>query len=554
MDTFDTVWAVVCVGVVVGILYGVQMTGIPTFALLGTMGAVTIAILGGGFVIFALIKAKQSTLSGAGLDWAGRTAKSRETRNFDKQSRRGHAAVLRNKIRDKWQKWRGKSQAITKWEWPTGYQPKSFSENRLLTFVLLDYALRLDTLIAKWYMIKKIMREKMQQLNNDLGRFGFTELEEESGGKSFTRSALRQDIMVYRSGGISSDGRKISGWASFDRVLLDEMNKATDLMFESIGIINKYNAEISRAKIPGKKKELQSAKKKALSAKIDELNAIRRRIDSAAAEADADYKQFLGEEGAGRIGRIEAFGVHHEIRSLVLNLYDMYNITGDYKHHYMITKPDAKFRINEHTATAGGAAPEGIEVDMFGVEVDKKNETEVGKSVARPQKLVNPKAMSYFIPNFLAMRAELEKAWYAYLQNFRLGEFAAKSRTTSDYVKAFEERIDVHLNDDLVKFTGIGGIKFDRRALANPGKIPFKGINGFGKIVPDNEYPMVTVSGIQIYLEWLIRAREWDSAKIIQDILARFPDDSKEFPNSEEELRDTIRYAKGMVTTEKVNK
>ncbi len=232
MDTYDMIWTIGCIGLFLGILYGVQTTGIPTFSLLGTMGIVTIGILGAGVVILALIKAKQSTLSGAGLDWAGRAAKSKDVRDFDKKSRKGRGAFFRNRIRNKWQRWRGKSQAITKWEWPAGYQPKSFSENRLLTFVLLDYALRLDTLIAKWYMVKKIMREKMQQLNNDLGRFGFTELEEESGGKSFTRSALRQDIMVYRSGGISSDGRKISGWTTFDRVLLDAMNKATDLMFE----------------------------------------------------------------------------------------------------------------------------------------------------------------------------------------------------------------------------------------------------------------------------------------------------------------------------------
>lgn len=546
------IWAVGCVGLFLLILYGVQTTGIPTFSLLGTMGILTIAVLGGGIGLFALVSAKQSTLSGVGFDWAGRAAKSGETRNFDKQSRRGHAAWLRNKIRDRWQRLRGKSGVITKWEWPAGYQPKSFSDNRLLTFVLLDYALRLDTLIAKWYMIKKIMFEKMEQLNSDLGIFGFGE--QVTGirfGKPLTRSMLRQEIMSYRSGGVLADGSTISGWTSFDGELLDTMNKTTDLMFEAIRIINDYNAKIMMAK-SSQKKMLQSNKERELSAKIDELIVIRRKIVSAAAHADESYEQFSGKEGLP--GRLEAFGVHHEVRSLVLNLYDMYNPVGDYKHHYIITKPGAKFRKNEYVVIAGEEAPEGIEVDIFGFEVDKKNEAEVENANVKPRKLLNPRAMSQFIPDFLAMRAELEKAWNTYLRNFRFGEFAEKSRTTSDHADAFKAKIDVHLNDDAVKFTGRGQIKFDRRALANPGKIPFKGIKSGRTVIPDRIYPMVTVSGIQLYLEELIRSREWESARIIEEILAKFPEDSKQWPNSEQDLIDIVRFARGNATKEKSDK
>ncbi|MBI2542286.1 hypothetical protein HYV80_06260 [Candidatus Woesearchaeota archaeon] len=548
MDIYDMIWGIGCLG----ILFAIQLTGIPTYGLVGTMSPYVMAVLGGGLVFALIYSAKQSTLSGFGFDAAGRAAKSKETRNFDRQSRKGRGAFVRNRIRDKWQKWKGKSETITKWEWEAGYQPKSFRENRLLTFVLLDYALRLDTLIAKWYAIKNDIQKKLQQLNKDLGRFGFAESLEETGKQPFTRSALRQDIRAYRSGGTTSEGKEISGWTSFDKVLLSTINKTTDLMFESILVVKDYNAAIGKTDSESKKKELQSAKKRALIEITGKLNEIRKRIDSAAEEAHSDFAQFFGEEGAVKsIGRVEAFGVHHEVHSLVLNLYDMYNIAGDYRHHYIITKLGAKFRRDLHAATGGQDAPKGLEVDIFGVEVDKMNEAEVNRSGAKPQKLLNPKAMSHFIPNFLMMRAELEKVWQTYLQNFRFGELAAKSRTTSDYIKAFEEKKDVHLNDDLVKFTGIGGIKFDRRALANPGRIPFKGINEFKKAEPDNRYPMVTVSGIQAYLEALIRAREWQSARIIQEILARFPDDSKDWPNSEEQLRDTLRFAKGTATIEK---
>lgn len=578
MDKFDLMWAIGCLG----ILFAVQMTGIPTFTLLGTASAVTLGVFGAGIIIYGLISAKQSTLSGAGLDWVGRAAKSGDVKDFDRKLGSGHAARLRNKLLNRGQ-----------FEWPARYEPQSYEDNRLLTFVQQDYALRLNIFLSKWYIIKNVIGGeygKFAELNKELDRFGIPytrsdlrrEVKEFRSGtdsdawaelyawidevgpikgtqKTYSPEELKLLIDAVRGGGVDINeitrannlrdrvykllkkGQQVSGWTAFDRTIIAVINETTKKMIEAIKTVNDFDARIAAAQTDAEKERLEAEKEEKIRDKINEINILKSRIVSAAGRTSYQYGEF--------VRRLKPFGVHHEVRSYLLNLYDTYNPTGEYEHHYIVTKPGAKFRGNANVMDERGAedASENIEVDLHGIDIDEKNKRDIEGAKISPRKLLNPRAMSHFIPNFLEFAAYLENAWDVFLRNFRFGEFASRSRTTSDYAKAFKAGIDVHSNDDAVPFSGTGDMKFDRRALANPGKIPYKGPKYYKNSgsEKDEKFPMLTQNGIIIFLDQLARAIEIDSERVLRDFATKLAKDKGTLPNTEQELIEAIENAAG---------
>lgn len=565
---------ILALGIIAGVLglnYGGGIVGIPNlFTYLPTISMVAAGILILGISIPVLASISQNSYAKAGLSKVGEMAKADQSIKLRRRFRKGYLTRLRNKSYAKIDAYLAKYQAISRWNKPEGYQPKSFEDNRVLLFAIMDYALRLDIFIAKWFSIKKTA-DKVGRLNNELGEWnkvprfdlqleirdlrsgsdsgkGWAELYEfidrtrsiKGTKKSYNADELKAIIDEVRRGErsifdvtrahgirmkvdelLKQEQDRKYGWTQFDSELIGGMNKVTELMFNSL-----------RVGADDRKRM------------IVELRMVRDNLRSKADNTAITYNKFSK--------RVSMYGIHHEIDSFVMNAYDMYNPAGSYEHHYLVTSPDALFRKREYHCDLGDTekAAEGIEVDEFGFEVDATNESNVKGKNARPRKLFDPRRMSDFI-HHVEMFELLQIEWYIMLENFRFGRFATKTRRVPDYAEAFkpESKKDVHLDDDSVTFTEKGGTAFDRRALANPGNLPFKGRKLFNTRTPtaddvDDKYPMLTTAGMQDYMRLLIESREREFKTIIDEFLTKFPDDAGGWPDSEEDLNNVVRFAR----------
>ena len=489
----------------VAFIIGLRFTGIPgPIDYLPQVGIGLVVVICIALVVGLLANVSQNKLRKAGLEKAGEFAKAEDSIKLRRKFRKGYLSRMRNKANAAFDSYLAKIEAITKWNLPEGYLPKSLEDNRILTFALMDYALRLDIFLAKFFVLSKKIQPKLSELNNALGEFNKT-----------PKADLRIEIRNLRSGSLEEDSRGVRpyGWAQFDAELLNSINRVSVLMFEALRARN-------------------------TSAIQDELIKIRDNLREKGRLAVISYNQFSK--------RASIFGLHHEINAYILNMYDIYDIGADFKHHYIAALPGARFRKNSDIfyPLDSYEAAAGTEVDIFGFDVESSNEG-IGS-----RKLLNPRKMSQFLPP-LQMAKYLQVEWYAMLENFRSGILAANTRRIPDYAEAFkpQSKKDVHLDDDAVVFTNSGGTAFDRRALANPGNLPFRGKKHFAVsnsegFVPDTKYPMLTVTGMQDYLRMLIEARERESKTVIDEFLARFPDDAGGWPDSEEDLVNVVRFAK----------
>ena len=138
---------------------------------------------------------------------------------------------LSNEFKTRVQRMVGQTGVLLKWDIPEGREPKSFTENRLLLFALLDYSLRLDIFNAKRYNFDYIVSKKMTGLWSSLNQH-------------YDRKRLRNEISAYRSG--QQIGTFAVGWARFDKELLNNMKELLDLMYKSIRLAreNRENPEI----------------------------------------------------------------------------------------------------------------------------------------------------------------------------------------------------------------------------------------------------------------------------------------------------------------------
>lgn len=495
--------------------FGLSYAGIPSaIDFMPLVGTGLLAILGVAFGIVAVASISQGKLQEAGLSKLGEAAKAEQSIKLRRRFRKGYLTRLRNKAYGKIDGYLAKIERISRWNAPEGYQLKSFEDNRVLVFAIMDYALRLDIFISKWFTLqsevtstKETIGQKINRLNGELGE-----------RNKIPKLELRSEIRDLRSGSIN--GNEKYGWAQFDKELIDAINRVTELMFEALKSGSKSRD------IAGELRRL--------------LNNLGRKSDYVA----TSYGKFNS--------RVAMYGTHHEIHSVILNAYDMYNPHAEYGHHYIVTKPNAKFRRISNIYDPGNIenAPAGMEVDVFGIEVDVANAAKVEKKGLKPKKLLNPREMSQFI-HHVGMVNYLQVEWRAILENLREGRFAAKTRRIPDYAEAFKpnSKKDVHLNDDSVILTGKGGTAFDRRALPNPGNIPFKGrknfsIENWNEAVLDDTYPMLTIAGMQDYMRLLIEAREHEYNAKIDEYLTKLPDDYEGWPKSEADLNKVLDYAR----------
>lgn len=245
----------------------------------------------------------------------------------------------------------------------------------------------------------------------------------------------------------------------------------------------------------------------------------------------------------------------------MLNIYDMYNVFGVYEHDYIFPRAEAKFRLDPYsvptTQAAIAALPNApqvvdienpsdsdVEVNRFGYDVKMINNRITDNLAPSPRKLLDPARQSDFHLNLIILMKSLGNEWRAFTNDFRYGTYTPNSRVVKDYTDAMTQNIDVHLNDDAVVFNRQGGIAFDRRALGDPGLWKYWGrIHWYGDIndvVMNNPYPRLTVLGIQSYLYELIKARERDPERVINDFLNSYPLDLEKEIQTKEDIVQAI--------------
>lgn len=475
------------------------------------------------FVILPIITWTQKTFKGLTLlkwpvqkawEWAGRFRKGPWSRFKKKHGRR-----VVDDFKSRTQKFASKGDVLLKWDRAEGYEPKSFLDNRVLLFALMDYSLRLDIFHTKWYAFDRLTIPKMNELSGKIAKYRNKKMVREQ--IAGFRSEEPKDISTVRS--TSGDEEIPSfGWVVFDKVIVQYMNRTLELMYDAMGVVNTATDEQTR------NRGLKNIRSELL-----RIQSVLSNINSAAAKS---HNQFYG--------RVNALGILHHIRSKILNIYDMQNMMGVYEHDYLFTTAEAKFRVDPYRTYYGTEhTSSGIEVNRFGWEVDKLNKK---SPTDPPRRLFNPRDESEFPENFLDMLQNLSKEWRGYVSEFRRGLFSRRSRSIQDYADAFERKIDVHLDDDAVPFTRQGGIAFDRRALANPGLSKYWGrmrYNDEGeKALPYSPYPRLTVIGITAYLSALIEARERDYETILDEFLGKYPMDTGNLIQTERHLIEAIHY------------
>ncbi|MBI3034707.1 hypothetical protein HYY71_00145 [Candidatus Woesearchaeota archaeon] len=475
------------------------------------------------FVILPTIGWIQKTLKGFTLlSWPIRKAWEsfgRFRKGPLQRFKKRHGRRIVDELKARAQKHASKGDVLLKWNRAEGYEPKSFRDNRVLLFALMDYSLRLDIFHTKWYAFEKVIIPKMNVLSGKIAKYR-------------NKKQVRRQIRDFRSlepGDISTvrstprdEEIPSFGWTVFDKVIVQYMNRTLELMYDAMKVVNTATDERTRIT------ELKNIRTELL-----RIQSILSNISSAAAKS---HNQFYG--------RVNALGVLHHIRSKILNIYDMHNMMGVYEHDYLFTRAEAKFRVDPYRTYAGTMpAPRGIEVNRFGLEVDKVNKKDPADP---PKKLLSPRNDSEFIENFLEMLQNLNKEWKGFVFEFRRGVFSRQSRSIQDYADAFGAKIDVHLNDDAVEFKRQGGIAFDRRALANPGLFRYWGRmkhNDEGeKALPYSPYPRLTVLGITAYLASVIEAREKGYEAILEEFLGRYPMDTGDLIQTERDLIEAVHY------------
>jgi len=404
-----------------------------------------------------------------------------------------------NELKVRFQNLLSKMGIISKWRIPAGREPTSLSENRILLFAMLDYALRLDIFNSKKILFDTSKQDTLQQFNEIQGRHP-------------DRRALRQEMVNFRSGR--------EGWTHFDRALLTALNMANDLIYRAMKVVNDNPPD-------------RDAQIRNLAA---QLNTVRTSLANIKQSTDQSYEQFST--------RLAPFGIFHKIRSLQLQMNDMYNVSGvRYSHHYMfpVEYGHVYFRSNNYQAPQIDLnrlteAPKGTEFNLYG-------EEEINTPGRSPRKLVNPARDVEYMSNILAMRAESSKEWKAFLLDFREGTYSPNSRTVEDYGRAFKEKVDVHMNDDAVKFTKSTGIKFDRRALVNPGLWRYWGRVNYSDEEPstagplgESPYPRLTLLGIENYIYSLIIDREIEQKRVINEFMQIYPVELLAQPQTKEDV------------------
>ena len=440
-----------------------------------------------------------------------------------------------NELKTRTQKYMGQVGVVTRWDIPEGREPKSFVENRLLLQVLLDYSLRLDIYNAKRFLFEKVKTEKVTQLYQSLGRY-------------LDRKRLREEIASYRStepGSRLLTGPQFApiGWAHFDRIILQHMQEIMEDAYDAIKLVNNPppNANLNDVI-------------------TDVANRIKNKNSTFIKLAESFDVAYINFEG-----RYEPYGTWHHIRSLMLNIYDMYNVFGVYEHDYIFPRDGAKFRYNPYYAPRDQAdidalpdsphtvnlvnvdqnpSDSDVEVNRFGYDVRRINNSITNTLPNRPRKLFDPRRQSDFHLNLIYIMQFLGNEWRAFATDFRYGTYTPNSRVVKDYTDAMTRNIDVHLNDDAVEFQRQGGIAFDRRALGNSGLWKYWGRRHWygdtNDVVMDNPYPRLTVLGVQSYLYELIKARERDPEMVINEFLNSYPLDLEKEIQTKEDIVQAI--------------
>lgn len=395
---------------------------------------------------------------------------------------------------------------------PEGREPQFFRENRLLFHAIANYTTRSEITYRYWSVVKQ-------------GSAIWKDLEEQV-SKFLDQKELRHDIIVYRSGGRTSNGEEVEGWNGINLQVVDLLNDILKIIARiyvtaEFGLKDTSDNGDKGYQIEGS--EFVNIK--------DRANIILSKI----IRQEEEYKR-----------RTKAFGAHHVLNAYKGIILNMSNVTGEVKEHpQKFARSGAEFEGNEVRSDgtaisgfygpafkAGGKIESEIlvpihEVNQFGEYIEDivAQKDMFGKldprKYKKPRKLKNPNDIMDY-PIYTGLMDNIGKDWKGLAEDIRYGLHHPMSRVVKDYTEALDKGIDYKWADNKVPFTSSPSLQnfaLDMRALADPGKnlywgrLKFDIATELGGIPPENPYPILSSLGLRDFLDIAIDRDMKDHAK-----------------------------------------
>jgi len=341
----------------------------------------------------------------------------------------------------------------------TDYLRQALMDNSILIYGLTNYCLRADIYHAKNYYFAKTMDKvdgyfKLMAQHTDLTK-------------------VKQDLIRYRSNIPKNIDKDTLGWSYYNRLVIDEINK----LYEALAVVL-LEIELATNKIVKPEEKIWNI----YEAEI--LNTIKRigALDGKRSDSMIAYNS-----------RKKAYVAHMGARSRLLQLFDMYNLSGLLEHSFLFAKTNALYKNGTQgkvTSDPNAPIPTYDEVDIFGrfmEDINKlKSKDRFGNVSAEaynrnpPKKLMLPFGNIIHSNNIGLYRQWMGPDWLFYNQDFRDGRYhLLYSRTVNDYIRAHEGKEPytkvTYKDNEVLKIHAApneGDPAFDKRAYANIGAAP----------------------------------------------------------------------------------
>ncbi|HIH43235.1 TPA: APC family permease [Candidatus Woesearchaeota archaeon] len=258
--------------------------------------------------------------------------------------------------------------------------------------------------------------------------------------------------------------------------------------------------------------------------------------------------------------RLEAFGSHNKLKSMMMTAFLMANSSGFYDHTYVFAKPGAPIITKDENGKIVPGEPkvpekhekgQGMyyEVDLDGKFIDDKNdnvaewesvnqvyegdfESYREKNKPKPiRQLVDPRDVLTYEDHLQGNDANdilnfMNAEWELWLKDMQYGRYHQRSRSAFDYIKAYSSKPPVYHDNHIFPEEGTivydQNPSFDLRILTNPGKFNYWGRRYYRHMgenfgYPDNPIPWISLLGITMYLKYefetlmeeAAHAKEW---------------------------------------------
>lgn len=406
----------------------------------------------------------------------------------------------------------------------TDYLRQALLDNNILIYGLTNYCLRVDIYHAKNYYFARTMDKvdgyfKLMAQHTDLIK-------------------VKQDLVRYRSNIPKNMEKDTVGWSYYNKLVIDDLNR----LYEIITVVL-LEIELATNNIVKPEEKTWNV----YEAEI--LNTIKR-VGALEGKRSASMTAYNS--------RKKAYVAHMGARSRLLQLFDMYNLSGNLEHSFLFAKKGANYKNGSQgqiNTDPNASIPTYEEVDIFGRFMEDLNKLkakdiygERGAEIYNqnpPRKLVLPFGNIIHSNNIGLYRQWMGPDWLFYNQDFRDGRYHPYSRTVNDYIRAHEGKDPyakiTYKDNEILKIhadPNEGDPAFDKRAYANIGEAPrYWGRKNFTDIEEMqlkgtefegnpflNPWPAVTTLGMTKYLNEIIRLTEFNR-KVAEQMIAGYPAD-----------------------------